>query len=152
MAQENKVDYSMKSGYDQPMNQQEWERDVNDRQRNIVFPDTMLNETRFYRNLGKVRFTGIRSNPGFIVRDWGLFFGCLCLIDPISSLFQQHAKIHDTDIFLSLFGVAAVLVGIGLTMMALPQTSAARERHKGATIHQTDPDRGLRSSVFLRNA
>jgi hypothetical protein len=41
------------------MNQQEWERDVRNRQRNIVFPDTNLNEGRFYRNLasGKTIFT-----------------------------------------------------------------------------------------------
>jgi hypothetical protein len=33
------------------MNQQKWERDVLNRQRNIVFPDTNLNEGRFYRNI-----------------------------------------------------------------------------------------------------
>lgn len=33
------------------MTQQEWERDVINRQRNIVFPDTVLNEGRFYRNI-----------------------------------------------------------------------------------------------------
>jgi hypothetical protein len=33
------------------MRLQEWERDVINRQRNIVFPDTMLNEGRFYRNI-----------------------------------------------------------------------------------------------------
>ncbi|HEY2390026.1 MAG TPA: hypothetical protein VGK22_02535 [Candidatus Angelobacter sp.] len=41
------------------MNQQEWERDVRNRQRNIVFPDTNLNEGRFYRNIasGKAVFS-----------------------------------------------------------------------------------------------
>jgi hypothetical protein len=36
-----------------------WERDVINRQRNIVFPDTVLNEGRFYRNIasGKAIFT-----------------------------------------------------------------------------------------------
>ena len=33
------------------MSLQEWERDVRNRQRNIVFPDTNLNEGRFYRNI-----------------------------------------------------------------------------------------------------
>jgi hypothetical protein len=28
-----------------------WERDILNRQRNIVFPDTNLNEGRFYRNI-----------------------------------------------------------------------------------------------------
>jgi hypothetical protein len=41
------------------MNQQEWEQDILNRQRNIVFPDTNLNEGRFYRNIasGKAVFS-----------------------------------------------------------------------------------------------
>src|ERR1051326_1922908 len=33
------------------MSLKDWERDVINRQRNIVFPDTVLNEARFYRNI-----------------------------------------------------------------------------------------------------
>jgi hypothetical protein len=33
------------------MSLKKWERDVLNRQRNIVFPDTNLNEGRFYRNI-----------------------------------------------------------------------------------------------------
>ena len=42
-----------------PVSLKDWERDVINRQRNIVFPDTMLNQGRFYRNLasGKAVFT-----------------------------------------------------------------------------------------------
>lgn len=41
------------------MSLKDWERDVINRQRNIVFPDTILNEGRFYRNIafGKAVFT-----------------------------------------------------------------------------------------------
>jgi len=41
------------------MSLKDWERDVIDRQRNIVFPDTNLNEGRFYRNIasGKAVFS-----------------------------------------------------------------------------------------------
>src|SRR5438270_12494557 len=41
------------------MSLKDWERDVTNRQRNIVFPDTNLNEGRFYRNLasGKAVFS-----------------------------------------------------------------------------------------------
>ena len=41
------------------MSLQDWERDIINRQRNIVFPDTILNEGRFYRNIasGKAVFT-----------------------------------------------------------------------------------------------
>ena len=38
-----------------PMTRQEWEQDVINRQRNIVFPDTNLNEGRFYRNIASGR-------------------------------------------------------------------------------------------------
>jgi hypothetical protein len=33
--------------------QDQWLQDIDARQRNIVFPDTVENETRFWRNLGK---------------------------------------------------------------------------------------------------
>jgi hypothetical protein len=33
------------------MTLKDWERDVINRQRNIVFPDTVLNEARFYRHI-----------------------------------------------------------------------------------------------------
>lgn len=41
------------------MGLKDWERDVINRQRNIVFPDTNLNEGRFYRNIasGKAVFS-----------------------------------------------------------------------------------------------
>lgn len=53
-----------------PMTLQEWERDVRNRQRNIVFPDTVLNEGRFYRNIasGNAIFTrGQRLSVLFMV-------------------------------------------------------------------------------------
>jgi hypothetical protein len=37
------------------MSVKEWERDIVNRQRNIVFPDTNLNEGRFYRNIASGR-------------------------------------------------------------------------------------------------
>src|SRR5215470_14155877 len=33
------------------MRREEWEQDLRDRQRNIVFPDTVRNQTNFYRGL-----------------------------------------------------------------------------------------------------
>jgi len=34
-----------------------WERDIPARQRNVVFPDTVQNEARFWRNLGNQPWT-----------------------------------------------------------------------------------------------
>jgi len=36
---------------------EEWERDIASRQRNVVFPDTVQNEARFWRNLGNQPWT-----------------------------------------------------------------------------------------------
>jgi hypothetical protein len=48
----------------------DWERDVLNRQRNIVFPDTILNEGRFYRN--------IASGKAVPVADCGFFYRGEC--------------------------------------------------------------------------
>jgi hypothetical protein len=59
----------------------EWERDVINRQRNIVFPDTNLNEGRFYRNIasGKAVFSRgqkvsllVLTLYVTIITSWGL--------------------------------------------------------------------------------
>jgi len=44
---------------DRDRKREAWERDLEARQRNIVFPDTAANEARFWRNLtnGKLRTT-----------------------------------------------------------------------------------------------
>ena len=43
--------------------QEEWVRDVDARQRNVVFPDTAANEARFWRNLyeGKQKLTAVQA-------------------------------------------------------------------------------------------
>jgi hypothetical protein len=44
-------------------NREEWLRDVQARQRNIVFPDTAANEARFWRNLytGRQKLTTLQT-------------------------------------------------------------------------------------------
>jgi hypothetical protein len=57
------------------MNQQEWEQDVRNRQRNIVFPDTNLNEGRFYRNIasGKAVFSrGQKVSLGIMITVYAI--------------------------------------------------------------------------------
>jgi hypothetical protein len=36
---------------------EEWQQDIENRQRNVVFPDTVLNEARFWRNVGNRSWT-----------------------------------------------------------------------------------------------
>jgi hypothetical protein len=42
-------------------NRDEWMRDVAASQRNIVFPDTVANEARFWRNLGSRPLTAVQK-------------------------------------------------------------------------------------------
>ena len=65
--------------------QEEWLRDVDARQRNVVFPDTVENETRFWRNLGKQPFT-TNTKVGLALLallGWGF------LIRIVVALFQE---------------------------------------------------------------
>jgi len=43
---------------------EEWLRDIEKRQRNVVFPDTVNNEARFWRNIieGKQRLTVVQRS------------------------------------------------------------------------------------------
>ncbi len=124
-----------------PMDRQEWERDVSNSQRNIVFPDTVQNEARFYRNLlsGKIWFSGTERTAILVFAIAVCVVGCLLLIDPISFLFHPHSKIRDSDIFLTIFGAGGLLIGIGLAQLAVSSNSgAARERSKRSHHHSSN--------------
>ena len=56
----------------------EWARDIEARQRNVVFPDTVQNETRFWRNLGNQPWTpvtkiGLGILAVFVLGIFGVF-------------------------------------------------------------------------------
>ncbi|MBZ5550143.1 MAG: hypothetical protein LAO22_19650 [Acidobacteriia bacterium] len=59
---------------DQRDQKEEWLRDIDARQRNVVFPDTAQNEARFWRNLieGRQRLT--------VVQALGICALCLAVI------------------------------------------------------------------------
>jgi hypothetical protein len=60
------------------LNRERWRHDVEARQRSVVFPDTVQNEVRFWRNLGKQGWT-TTSKIGLVVL--GIFvFGALTTI------------------------------------------------------------------------
>jgi hypothetical protein len=92
---ENKVDYSTFHCYDpELMKRKDFERDIINRQRNIVFPDTVLNEGRFYRNIFSrdAEFTrGQRIGLGLI----GLFFiamGTFGIAMSVSSIMRSKGE------------------------------------------------------------
>ena len=63
------------------MKQREWERDIELRQRNIVFPDTNLNAGRFYRNLlrTRMRLSRVQRAGVGILAFWSLVSGTVML-------------------------------------------------------------------------
>jgi hypothetical protein len=104
------------------MNRQEWEQDVRNRQRNIVFPDTVLNDGRFYRNIfsGKAQLT-LAQRFGILLLAGAFFFlGCLNLADPVRSLLRPASGYaHVADIVFGLFWLGVILCGIGLALRAI---------------------------------
>lgn len=117
------------------MSLQEWERDVRNRQRNIVFPDTVLNEGRFYRNLasGKAIFTrGQRISLLIIVAffllvnagGFALAFG--------EFLPKDHSHFKGWILWPSLYSLIWLIFWILLAVKSLlPTPAPARKRRRG---------------------
>jgi hypothetical protein len=117
------------------MNRQEWEQDIKNRQRNIVFPGTVLNEGRFYRNIfsGKAQLT-LAQRFGILLLAGAFFFlGCLNLVGPVRSLLRpNNGYTHAADIVFGLFWLGTVLCGIGLALRAIfSNAEPIRKRRRG---------------------
>ena len=116
------------------MSLKEWERDVLNRQRNIVFPDTNLNEGRFYRNIasGKAVFslgqkTSLRIIVLFvtIVTSWGL-------AETIASVMAQRDVAGKLiGLWTCLYILAILLFWIFLGVKGLVPASPVRKRRRG---------------------
>jgi hypothetical protein len=53
---------------------EEWQHDIENRQRNVVFPDTALNEARFWRNVGNQSWTpATKIGLGILAVGFGAF-------------------------------------------------------------------------------
>src|SRR5436305_7924900 len=65
-----------------------WERDVINRQRNIVFPDTVLNEGRFYRNIasGKAIFTRGQKISLLLILLWISIPVAICITSAVANV------------------------------------------------------------------
>jgi hypothetical protein len=116
------------------MSPQAWERDVLNRQRNIVFPDTNLNQGRFYRNIasGKAVYTfGQRISLLGIVG----FFIIVNAADFASTFGEFLAKNHFQPrwiVWPSLYSLLWLLFWIFLAVKGLlPAPPPARKRRGG---------------------
>ena len=117
------------------MSLKDWERDVINRQRNIVFPDTNLNEGRFYRNIFSSKSQlNATQRIGILLLAGTLFFvGCLGLADPVRSLLMPDGGYtHAADIIFGLFWLGVLMGGIGLAVKAIiPNPQPVRKRRRG---------------------
>lgn len=116
------------------MSLQDWERDVRNRQRNLVFPDTNLNEGRFYRNIasGKAVFSlGQKISLSIIVAAV-LVFTSLTLAESIGYFLAQR-KIENKlfGIWMSLYPLAILYFWIFLAVKGLLPAPRARKRRGG---------------------
>ena len=85
-------------------NREEWLRDVDARQRNVVFPDTAANEGRFWRNI----VSGKR--PLTTVQVIGIGFVCLALAFPLWGLIESMRTSIVSWLFLGILGASFVLL------------------------------------------
>jgi hypothetical protein len=117
------------------MSLQEWERDIRNRQRNIVFPDTVLNEARFFRNVvsGRAVWNPIQRIGVLLITAPFIFTGCmgiaysvgafLTLKDPIG---RVRFLIPAVEAFVPLaFGIIVAVRGL------LPAPAPIRKRRGG---------------------
>ena len=116
------------------MSLKDWERDVINRQRNIVFPDTNLNEGRFYRNLasGKAVFSRGQKVSLLLVVAFFFMVNAMDFAGRISLIIARRSHIRGWDVWPSMLSFIWLLFWIFLTVKALlPPPASARKRRRG---------------------
>jgi hypothetical protein len=117
------------------MSLQAWERDVLNRQRNIVFPDTNLNEGRFYRNIasGKAVFNRGQKASLLLIVTFFIVVNAVDFAGRISMVIDQH-RTHANRLVLwpSIGSLIWLLFWIFLTVKSfLPPPAPVRKRRRG---------------------
>lgn len=90
------------------MKRHEWEQDIVNRQRNIVFPDTMLNEARFYRNLANAKSLSTTQKIGCaLISLVILWCGSWLVLQTCEGLMHSHG-------FMKLVSLGMLVVSTGI--------------------------------------
>jgi hypothetical protein len=112
----------------------DWERDVINRQRNLVFPDTNLNEGRFYRNIasGKAVFSRGQKFCLLVIVLFVTIATSFGLAQTIASVMAQRDL---AGIAIGFWGciylLAILLFWIFLGVRGLVPASPVRKRRRG---------------------
>jgi hypothetical protein len=116
------------------MGLKQWERDVINRQRNIVFPDTILNEGRFYRNIasGKAVFTRGQKVSLLLIVVFFIVVNAVDFAGRISEVIvRNRSHIHKLDLWPSIGSLVWLLFWIFLTVKALLPQPEVRKMRRG---------------------
>jgi hypothetical protein len=123
------------------MSLKDWERDVLNRQRNIVFPDTNLNEGRFYRNIvyGKAVFSRGQKTSLLLIALYFLVFCSVALASAIGELVSGN-KVQSslTNLSTSMFMLAWLLFWVFLAVRGLFPAERKRIVRRGYRSFKTN--------------
>ena len=103
------------------MSLKDWERDVINRQRNIVFPDTNLNEGRFYRNIvsGKAVFNVGQKVSLLLVLAFFIVVHAVDFAGQISFVISRRGHIREWGVWPAISAFIWLLFWIVLAVKAL---------------------------------
>lgn len=116
------------------MSLKDWERDVLNRQRNIVFPDTNLNEGRFYRNIasGKAVFSRGQKISLLLILAFFIVVNAVDFAGRISLVITRRSHVRGWDVWPSMGSFIWLLFWVFLTVKALlPPPIPARKHRRG---------------------
>ena len=115
------------------MSLKEWERDVINRQRNIVFPDTNLNEGRFYRNIasGKAVFSRGQKVSLLLILAFFIVVDAVDFAGRIGLVIARRGHIRGWDVWPSMSSFIWLLFWIFLTVKALLPQPEVRKVRRG---------------------
>jgi len=105
---------------------QAWERDITNRQRNIVFPDTVLNEARFYRHIvrHKMKLNMVQRAGVFIVSAIWMGGGFFLLVESILAA-RDHGDWR-TGLITLMSALPMMIFGLIVAYSGLTADSAPR--------------------------
>jgi hypothetical protein len=97
---------------------EEWELDLLNRQRNIVFPDTVLNEGRFFRNVvsGQIPLNAVQKFGVLLITAPFIATGCIGTALVIGDLLTAQG-VFDRGLFLIPIFTPIAQVGFGIIVM-----------------------------------
>ncbi len=123
------------------MSLKDWERDVLNRQRNIVFPDTNLNEGRFYRNIasGKAVFSRGQKASLLVIALYFLLIFSVALASAIGQ-FASKNRIQSafTNLSGSIYLLAWLLFWVFLAVRGLFPAERKRIVRRGYRSFKTN--------------